>query len=323
MKITSIQPSQTTKISKKIPHLGIFRLKLSKDNFEKRTICATDKSKNKDVTGFLEKNIILKTTDGEYIKGCIIKDIEDKNTFYACADDEKLCEMIVQNYPGNSFQVRSLQGQNNQGEYKGAGTELLKLAAEKSKKFRHDGELELVMTGSFLFYYKNNFRANKKYKGYEHKNAFLDYAFRNNIDITKLPKHNENNYISLMYLDKQGADALLKGERLCDTSASVTLFSKERQDKVYSKIVPYDIDLAEVDENKSVLQIIEKEPYIRQVAYIILNLQNDGGKKRFEIADDCIHYIQKNDNKLNDFYEKELTNTFEIIQGYFLGHKIS
>ena len=138
-----------------------------------------------EVSGQLVRYIDLtKRKENEAIKGFIIKDL-DNGQYYACAGDEALCKMRLSKEDGYIY-IDELFGQNNRGEYKGMGTELVKLAIDFSKKEGCKGEVFVVATGSFPFYYKNNFRISNYKQNALIQNAILDYLSRNNIEAYRL-----------------------------------------------------------------------------------------------------------------------------------------
>ena len=124
-------------------------------------------------------------------------------------------------------------------QYKNAGTELLKCAAEESMKEGFGGKVELVASynpSPVAFYYKNNFRV-PKYKKFgnvhynQQINAGADYAVRNNLPFNKVISDPEATY---MELDEEGAKALLENKRLYKQRISKKLFTKTIQNHEYS-----------------------------------------------------------------------------------------
>ncbi len=231
-----------------------------------------------DIIGRRIKSIALKDTKGNDIPGFIIQEIEDENSYYACTKKCALCEMnISRAHPfgtGYIF-INSLYGQSNNGEVKGAGTELIKLAIEKSKATGCDGRLELSMAGSYPFYFKNNFRAGRGYSDYLRKDAVLDYMTRHKL-IPEMIWKKKWDSINVI-LDEKGAKALLKGERFFDTSTSETMYSKniEYQGKD-GKTCTADIDIDFCDFSKS---------DIRDGTFVIQTILKKEGNYYFPLAD--------------------------------------
>ena len=247
-----------------------------------------------DIRGRLVKNITLKDSKGKETPGFIIQEIEDENTYYACTKKCALCEMsITRAHPfgtGYIF-INSLYGQSNDGQIKGAGTELVKFAIQKSKEAGCDGRLELCMAGSYPFYFKNNFRAGRGYPEHLIMDAALDYTTRKNLWPNDFWKHNFDS-INVI-LDEKGAEALLLGERFFDNSKSETMYSKTLECKSESGkeyLMDSDVDFSDLsgsepEENACVIQIIlkGKENFHKQIAALEMQLLEDkDGKKYLE-----------------------------------------
>lgn len=137
---------------------------------------------------------------------------EDSKKFVARLNGENIGHLTLSNhYKEDCLVIQELFTKKDKKGYKGIGTELLKLAVLESQKRGFEGKIKLTASNEpppFVFYYKNNFLPDKKDAQYL---AAIDYAARNNIDISKLL----NGITSIsMSLSKEGAQALLKGERL-------------------------------------------------------------------------------------------------------------
>lgn len=245
-----------------------------------------------DIRGRLVKNITLKNTEGKPIPGFIIQEIEDANSYYACTEKCALCEMsAVRAHPTGVgyIYINSLYGQNNKGDIRGAGTELIKFAIQKSKDMGCDGRVELCMAGSLPFYFKNNFRAGKGYVRHAAMDAFFDYITRHNLD--KAHIHTEAESPTLI-LDEKGAEALLLGVRFFDKSKSETMYSKTiectgKNGKTHRMDVIIDFsDLSDTEPegNTFVIQAISKDlgRFYQAASLEMQLLEDENGKKFFE-----------------------------------------
>lgn len=242
------------------------------------------------------KNIPLKDVNGKNIDGFIFQNKKHPEWYYACVAQDKefkkLCEMSVFDRENHIF-VNSLNGQNNDGIYKGAGTGLIKLAVELSREKGYDGRVELLATGSLPFYYKNNFRVVEKpseafqifagCSGFSERlsmDALIDYFARGNSDFHKIwPSAWEK---PEMKLDKNAADALMSGKRLYEDNKSETMYNANIiYDRAGQKhLVDADVVFCEVpsidEPGKCVIQLVQKgNKYIQWLASAEIDMVND------------------------------------------------
>ncbi len=177
------------------------------------------------VQGKVIKKISLQKRSGGKAPGYILQSTKNNYTYYACTEDEALCRMRLYLDRNNQMYVDSLYGQAGHGKYKGAGTELLKFAVQKSKKEGDKGRLWLTVGGSPKFYYKSNFRISPKIKDHVRKNAVYDLATRQNLYMDDIwDKYWD---VPNLTLEIKEAGALLSGERLCDKTHSEYMGDKE------------------------------------------------------------------------------------------------
>ncbi len=202
--------------------------------------------------------------------------------------------------------IEELYGFNNQGDIKGAGTQLLKFASEKSIEKGYKGKLQLKMSGSFPFYYKNNFRITKNTADSNIKNAAIDYITRNGESINKLwlPYWST----PIVELDETSASHMLRGIRDINNSKSKVLYSKQLPIK--NRLRNADIDFCDLGSD-FVIQIIDKDKSTNScLAYIEGKIKNK-------------NLITNGAIKSNWCYDqepriiKELKEAYKIAQEYF------
>jgi len=274
-----------------------------------------------DIRGTIVKSIPLKDSNGKNIQGFIIQEVEDENCFYACTKENALCRMEIrpkQSLGGGYIYINALFGQENNGVIKGAGTELLKFAAQKSMDMGFDGRLELCMAGSYPFYFKNNFRTGRGYPDHQRKDAVLDYITRHNVPKDTVWKKDWDSPV--MILDEKGAAALLEGRRLYDESKSETMYSKiiqctEKNGREYS--IDTDIDFCDFStsdpkKNAYTIQAIIKsdENFYTQAAALNMELLEDENGKKYFDANNL--YTEKLGKPLEDAVKDELFKAAEI-----------
>lgn len=251
---------------------------------------------SKNITGTLVKKINLKNSKGDNIEGFIIKDTKEKDVYYACTKENALCYMRLGGSPmgENQLFVGSLYGQSNNGEYKGAGTELIKFAIEKSKKEGLRGRIGLSMGGSQSFYFKNNFRIPKNYPDHLKKDAVLDYMTRHNIAMNQIRSYDW--LAQVVTLDEHGAKALLDDTRFFDSSKSETMYSKNISNGLLGSkkgAINVDVDFSDLTRGETqkkmyVIQLIAKnsENYFTPMADLEMQLMEDSrGNKYLEAKD--------------------------------------
>jgi len=263
------------------------------DTFSREIITTqmANTSKKGTIKGTRVKSIPLKDASGRNIKGFIIQKTGTENCFYACTKENALCrmEMVTKNKPyGGYIYIDALFGQGNDGKIKGAGTELLKFAAQKSMDKGFEGRLELTMAGSSPFYYKNNFRTGRGYPEHLRMDAVLDYTKRHNLPKTAVWDKSIDSS-PVMILDERGAKALLEGRRLCDEEKSETMYGKKitygSKGKTFEVTVDIDFcDFSKSDpeQNAYVIQaVLKKEDFYMQLAALEMRLSEDGDGKKF------------------------------------------
>lgn len=192
-------------------------------------------------SGRYVKNIKLKNASGQDTKGFIIQDAKDRDTYYACTNECALAKMSISKKDDCIF-IKGLHGQNNNGEYKGAGTELLRLAVEKSKQEGFDGKIKLCIGGSHPFYFKSNFLITDGNGEPDLcKNAALDYITRNNIPVNTIWKSFLAVPRAVLY--PKEADMLSSKERVCDKSSSGLMYTKHIEYSVREKKFEAGLDI--------------------------------------------------------------------------------
>lgn len=199
----------------------------------------------KDLEGKVVKNIKLKDAAGKKVQGYILESTKTLDEYFVATKDEVLCRMKISDF-GDSLSVNALYGQANNGKYKGAGTELLKFAVQKSKDAGKGGRLELTVGGSPRFYYKNNFRQTPHSKNYLRENAVLDFITRQDINIDNVwGKFWNTPYV---VLEEKEAEALLHGKRLYEESHSEYMgeFEIEYEHKGEPRKMTVGIDFADL-----------------------------------------------------------------------------
>lgn len=188
----------------------------------------------------LYKVVKIKDLEGHEIHAKIER--KEPEFFYG-ADAKKFVISVNNNPLGNAivfdystrYKGLFLHGlyteENEDRHYRGAGTELLKCAAEESKQRGYNGQISCNAYNDFkppfVFYYKNNFEIyDDVIQHVENAHLFngpLQYAAKNNVSIRSLLSDEDSSFY--MQLNKKGADMLLEGKRLyenriCDEVAT-------------------------------------------------------------------------------------------------------
>lgn len=223
------------------------------------------------VSGKFVKDVMFDDRKGNKVPGFIIENTEKKNEYFACVNGNAECRMIIEDDKENDcIYLAELYGQNNHGSVKGAGTELVKFAVEKSIEKGHKGKVQLKMGGSFPFHYKNNFRA-ERYTDSTEMNAAFDYAIRTGCSFSHVwPEWNLNRIVNL---SEEGAEMLLKNERMTDKSKSQILYSFEMKTPK-GKIKEFDMDFCDLGD-KFALQLIDKKASIMAQSAVLTGKIND------------------------------------------------
>lgn len=227
------------------------------------------KSKNRKIV----KNVQIKDVSGKVNNAVIIKTSDPKDVLL---EDCSLYEMYINglktghitfsnkaNDDGEIFVYGLAADYENSKNYKGMGTELLKLAAEHSINEGCNGKIHLFadfVPEPTQFYYKSNFRVSPKCSYVEHSEleGVLDYSIRHNIK-----SNNFKNFPNAipMSLDEKGAGAFLSGERLYEDTNSKTLYSTILETK-HGRIKA-DVDFCDFTDRKEnpcyLIQIISKK----------------------------------------------------------------
>ncbi len=245
-----------------------------------------------DIKGTFVKNVTIKDSKGKNTKAFIIQEVKDGNCYYLCTDKEALCRMEIRekNSPcGGYIYINALYGQSNDDRYKGAGTELIKFAAQKSRDAGFGGRLQLCMAGSFPFYFKNNFRTGRGYPDHTRKDAYLDYMTRKNLSQDDIYKKDWDGITVI--LDETGARALLDDKRFFDKSKSETMYSKTfltntqdgREFKTAVDVDFSDLSEDEPEEHTYIIQIILRgsEHFYKQIASLEMQLLKDEKGRKY------------------------------------------
>lgn len=265
----------------------------SKDSFIRTTSKRMETIKNirgQDITGVVVKDVVFKDRENNPVCGFLMQDINDKNQYFAAAKGENQCRMLISEEENCIF-VEELYGKNNHGEIKGAGSELLKYAVEKSLILGHGGKVELQMAGSLPFYFKNNFRlSNKRYRYANIQNAAIDYITRTKTEKNKLWHADWSTPI--ITLTPRNAQKLLSGERISDKSKSQILYSS----LIDTEKRKYEIDMDFCDlEDCFVLQMINKKAKsCAQMATLEGKIENGKLIPNGEIKSDFFYDVDKN-----------------------------
>ncbi len=259
------------------------------------------------------KPVYLKDNSGNSVKALLAKSTAVQNQYFIVKDAETLCRIFFADN-GENIYIFDLQGQNNKGNYKGAGCELIKAAVNESIKKGYGGKLSLCMADSLPFYFKCNFRIPIDTPGALKKNAFIDYMARH-------PEFDTEDFMANIWslpsgecLEEKAAQAFLRGERFIDSSTSETIYEAAFKNGEGEKI-RVDVDFCDFSNDPSigggkVIQIINKEGKNKntfpQIAYIEYDSLSDGS---IEIKD---FEIRTEDKALKEPVKAELLNALKI-----------
>ncbi len=283
-------------------------------------------SKNRKIV----KKVNIKDNSGNDNKSVIIKNSEPKDILL---EDCSLYEMYTNGIKtghiaftnnadeyGRIYVYGIANEYNNSKNYKGIGTELLKLAVEHSMDKGFGGEIYLFadfVPEPTQFYYKSNLRISPKCSYVDHakQEAILDYSVRNNINSSNFK--NFPNAIP-MSLDKNGAKAFLEGTRLYEKMESKTLYSTNIEGK--NKSIKTDIDFCDFTDRENreyLLQIIEKKKHNDEISYEqIATMELKPALKECnnkEYIIDKIDIKDKKDEKLHQNIAAELYYALDIL----------
>ena len=279
------------------------------------------------------KDVILKDAAGKDVRAFLAKSKDTNSTYYICLPQKILCGMSIYDIEDHIY-IKALYGQKHDGKYKGAGTELLKFAAQESIRCGHNGKIKLCMGGSPVFYYKNNFRTENN--GYEDvkKNAAMDYMARNNLTLNDFYL---NGWCTNVVLNPKEAAALLDGKRLYKQSSSSTICNKNIGYKINGKeyFANVDIDFADLSNSESfkntyVIQaILKSSGKMLQIADLKMRLLEDKEGKKFlsidsidleKISKDCETKIKTElilaaKKKMEEFGAEYISTDISNIEG--------
>ena len=184
--------------------------------------------------------------------------------------------------------------------YKGAGTELLKCAVRESKAYGFGGaaELHAQQNGTntpIPFYYKNNFRFKNNNVL---KEALTLYTIQNKIPSNQVFGLSDGS--ADMILDREGANALLEGNRLYKDRKLVKIdekIIKDNHDNIYS-CTSYLFD-PKIGNKKCIVVFGEDEFGCIHYLPVILETANNNEKKHFVITDIPYNNFGSRDMKKN------------------------
>lgn len=193
---------------------------LGRDTFEKRN--GEECLKNVDLEGENGKKIKAQMYKKEGPTETSIKLKQGKRELGSCTIKNENYKFV------DGYYVSELNNYTNDDKYyfprvKNVGTELLKQAVIESKLGGHQGKLNLLamhIKPPFVFYYKNNLRAKEQAKAL---NAPIAYCAKNNIPYSKFGENSG----AFMFLNKEGANALLDGKRICANDKFETIATKK------------------------------------------------------------------------------------------------
>lgn len=283
------------------------------------------------VSGKIYSTFLLKDMLDNPIPAVILQDKYFKKTFYACAKEgEEYKGLVRMSFEdeedrgnGEHLYISALFGNPENRKYTGAGSELIKLAAKESVKKGYGGRIELVMTGSFPFYHKNNFKTQGDSLIEKKAAALVDYAARHNLNPSLYPIEG---WEQEMRLDEDGAKALLCGRKYFDESISETLYHFSH---IYTKIdgekaeTSGIIDFSDLrygkEDGEFALQYLEGDAFdLKQTA--IMTMISDAGKKTLTIENfDCIPPSDDIKNESKKSIEEEF---IKILKRKFEGYEI-
>lgn len=220
------------------------------DTFESPSIRIIRNTDGRGITGKTVKNLTLENRkDGRPVDGFIIQDFNRSYPqYFVGADGKNQGRMILTEGKG-CMMVEELYGHYNKGEFKGAGSELIKFAVEQSEEKGFNGRLKLFIGGSFPFYYKNNFRI---VSDSNLPNAALDYITRTGASVDAIWK---SNWPVKAYLDDDGVKALKEGRRLYEETKSQTLYSKEVKFSGWKRPLNIDMHFCDLGDSFAILMI--------------------------------------------------------------------
>ncbi len=241
------------------------------------------------------KNVLLKDAKAGKVEASIVQYDDDPDIYSVCIDkkgfETPVCKMLVKD-KGDCVFIDYIEKNEKYDQIEGAGTELIKFAAEQSMKMGYGGKVELFAIASFPFYFKNNFRVEKSFLSSE-RDAYYSYMTRNKIDVPKsLPSiWCDSDFV----LTEDAAAALLNNERLYENDLYETEYDKTLNyiDESEKCTVKVDVDFCETtnssflhDGNKEyVIQLIQRDD--KQISPVgalkVKLLENDGGRKYLNV----------------------------------------
>lgn len=276
------------------------------DNFDKIeiTVPASEHREAKAECTFLE-NITLKDIKGNNVNALLLQNKADKNNYYVAIKKDNeykgLCRMHISDTNDFIF-IDSLYGQNNEGEYKGAGTELIKYAVNLSRQKGHNGRIRLLAAGSFPFCYKNNFRiADPLSSAYRYISDFNDFDNRASMDALMNCAARSNSGCTFdwpltwekpeLELTEDAADALMRGERLYLDDEYETMYKGDivYNDGKYKRLLRGDMIFCKAMSSngaeKYVVQFVQKNDTMMQWlgSAEISMVEDDFGDKYMDI----------------------------------------
>lgn len=271
------------------------------------------------------KYVTLKDTDGKKVDASIIRCSHDVDTYAICVDKDgfkiPVCEMLMTDDKDCVF-IDSIKRTEKYNEINGAGTELIKFAAETSIKKGYGGRVKLFAIASFPFYYKNNFRVERSFLSSE-RDAYCSYMARNRNDAPKsFPSvWSDTDFV----LTEDMALALLNNERLYEKDLYETEYDKilSYTDKSEKHTMKVDVDFCETtnssffqDGNKEyIIQLIKRdEEQLAPVGALKIKLlKDDDNRKYFNVENFAINdeFCLLHGDDFRNAVKREILNTAE------------
>ncbi len=311
------------------------------DTFEKSTVKSMQQNNKEDLKGKFLKHTILTDDYGQQKHASIYQNKKMPNEFSIYLDDDfkqhenPLCTMEISDY-GDCIYIDYISRKNKNCSIKGAGSELIKFAAQSSISKGYGGKIKLLAVASLPFYYKNNFRTEKAVFSSE-KNAYLSYISRNKSDILYSWPPTWSNLD--LELTQAAGHALVQNKKLHTEELTETEYDRilTYSDDFGEHKVNIDIDLCETTNNFSqnkvakeyVIQIIQKsDEDILPIGVLKMQLDEDNNDKKYlsirniyinnhPPAPNCIDSY----NKIKDLLLKTARSKMEKLGAHYIKYQ--